>query len=80
MYEIWLYPVEAFLEELDTDTRESVISQLERWSPTVQFDRRTQPRGYSIAPVQIPGYNGILCLIDHPHQSIIALKFLPKPV
>ncbi|MDF0553405.1 hypothetical protein [Kamptonema sp. UHCC 0994] len=78
MYQIWLYPVEAVIENLDYETRELIISQLEKWSQIVVFDRRTQPRGYSIAPVETPQYRGILCLVDHIHQTIIVLEFLPK--
>lgn len=78
MYEIWLYPVEQFLESLDNETREQIISQLEEWSQTVIFDRRTQPRGYSIAPVETSEYRGVLCLVDQIHKTIIVLEFLPR--
>lgn len=78
MYEIWLYPVEQVLESLDNNTREEIISQLEEWSQTVIFDRRTQPRGYSIAPVETSEYRGVLCLVDHIHKTIIILEFIPR--
>jgi hypothetical protein len=78
VYEIWLYPVEQLLESLDNKTREEIIFQLENWSRRVIFDRRTQPRGYSIAPVETSEYRGVLCLVDHIHKTIIILEFFPR--
>jgi len=78
VYEIWLYPVEQLLESLDNETREEIIFQLENWSKRVIFDRRTQPRGYSIAPVETSEYRGVLCLVDHIHKTIIVLEFFPR--
>ncbi|OCQ99194.1 hypothetical protein BCD67_08465 [Oscillatoriales cyanobacterium USR001] len=79
MYQVWLDPIEQILDSLDDEQAESILAQLESWTQRIQLERRNVPRFYSIAPLNCQDYRGIECLVDHKHQSIIPLAFLPKP-